>query len=247
MAGLNYCTGDCAVIMDDDFQNPPKEVIRLVDGLREGYDVAFSYYEKKQHHVIRNLGSHFNNLVASALIGKPKDLYLSSFKAISRFVIDEIKKYSGPYPYIDGLILRATRRYTTVQVHHDKRIEGRSGYTFRKLVSLWLNMFTNFSIMPLRIATIVGFFFALISAAVAIVFAIEKLRNPDLPVGWASLIVSVFLIGSVQMFAIGMIGEYVGRLFSKQAEIPSLLCVLRSTAARMENSHESGGGGTLQW
>lgn len=237
MAGLNFCTGDCAVIMDDDFQNPPSEVIRLVNGLRKGYDVAFSYYEKKQHHPFRNLGSHFNNLVASTLIGKPKELYLSSFKAINRFVIDEIIKYTGPYPYIDGLILRTTRRYTTVQVQHDKRTEGRSGYTLHKLISLWMNMFTNFSVMPLRVATIVGFFFALVSAIVAVIFIIEKLRNPSLPVGWASLIVSVFLIGSVQMFAIGMIGEYIGRLFLKTGGTPQF--VVRSAINCEKNRVQS--------
>lgn len=111
MAGLNYCTGEAAVIIDDDFQNPPSEIIKLVDKLNEGYDVAYSYYKKKEHHFLRNLGSQFNNIVVTALLRKPRDLYLSSFKAINRFVIDEVVKYKGPYPYIDGLILRFTRNY----------------------------------------------------------------------------------------------------------------------------------------
>lgn len=227
MAGLHFCTGDCAVIMDDDFQNPPEEVLKLVAKLGEGYDVAYSYYETKEHHFLRNLGSAFNNWVASILIDKPRNLYLSSFKAVNRFVIDEITKYTGPYPYIDGLILRITRRYARVQVKHDKRVEGRSGYTLKKLVSLWMNMFTNFSILPLRIATLIGFFFALVSIVVAVIFGLEKLKNPDLPVGWASLITSVFLIGSIQMFAIGMIGEYLGRLFLKEGGNPQY--VVRSS------------------
>lgn len=215
MAGLNYSTGDCAVIMDDDFQTPPEEVHKLVEKLREGYDVVFSFYEKKHHNIFRNLGSRFNNFVSSILLNKPFDLYLSSFKVINRFLIENIIKYKGPYPYIDGLILRSTRRYATVQVLHAKREEGKSGYTMRKLVSLWSNMFTHFSIMPLRVVTIAGFIFALLSICGALIFTIEKIKNPDLPMGWASLIISLFFIGSIQMFSIGMVGEYLGRLFMK--------------------------------
>jgi glycosyltransferase involved in cell wall biosynthesis len=223
MAGLNYCSGECAVIVDDDFQNPPSEIIKLVDMLNEGYDVAYSYYEKKEHHFLRNLGSRFNNVFATTLLGKPRDLYLSSFKAISRFVIDELVKYQGPYPYIDGLILRFTRNYGKVLVEHHPSLKDRSGYTFHKLMSLWLNMFTNFSVLPLRTATVLGFFFALVGIVGAAVFAFEKLRNPNLPAGWASLIISLFVISGVQLFALGMIGEYLGRLFLKDNGKPQFV------------------------
>lgn len=215
MAGLGHCTGQYAVIMDDDFQNPPEEAHKLIDEIRKGFDVVFSYYEKKRHHWMRNIGSAMNNAVASALLQKPRDLYLSSFKALSRFAIDEIVKYDGPYPYIDGLILRVTRNYSRVLVRHDARNDGQSGYTLAKLAHLWLNMFTSFSVVPLRFATLVGFFLSLLGLGVAAAFAVEKLRNPELPVGWASLICSVFVIGGVQLFALGMIGEYLGRLFLK--------------------------------
>lgn len=223
MAGLNYCTGKATVIIDDDFQNPPSEITKLLDKLNEGYDVVYTYYDKRKHPFLRNLGSKFNNLVASILIRKPMDLYLSSFKAISRFVIDELVKYNGPYPYIDGLILRISRNYATVLVQHHARLQGKSGYTVRKLVSLWLNMFTNFSILPLRIATLLGFMFALIGLVGGTVFLIERLQNPDLPAGWASLIVSLFIISGVQLFAIGMVGEYLGRLFLKDSGNPQFV------------------------
>jgi undecaprenyl-phosphate 4-deoxy-4-formamido-L-arabinose transferase len=227
MAGLNYCTGDCAVIMDDDFQNPPTEVVKLVEKLQEGYDVTYSYYESKKHNLFRNLGSYFNNAVASVMIKKPWGLYLSSFKAINRFTIDEVVKYQGPYPYIDGLILRATRNYGTQLVQHDPRHEGRSNYTLRKLMRLWLNMFTNFSILPLRVASIAGFVFAVIGVVLAVVFLIEKLANPELPVGWTSTVVIILIISGVQLFALGMIGEYLGRLFLKDNGSPQF--VVRST------------------
>jgi polyisoprenyl-phosphate glycosyltransferase len=223
MAGLNYCSGDVAVIIDDDFQNPPSEIVKLVDKLNEGHDVAYSYYKKKEHPFLRNLGSRFNNIVATLLIGKPRDLYLSSFKAINRFVIDELVKYKGPYPYIDGLILRFTRNYGRVEVEHHPSLKDKSGYTFHKLISLWLNMFTNFSVLPLRTATVLGFAFALLGIVGAVVFAIEKLRNPDLPAGWASLIISLFVISGVQLFALGMLGEYMGRLFLKDSGKPQFV------------------------
>ncbi len=223
MVGLNFCTGDGAVILDDDFQNPPSQVARLVDKLNEGYDVVYSRYEKKMHHGLRNLGSSFNNLVATILIGKPRDLYLSSFKAITRFVIDELVKYTGPYPYIDGLIFRVTRNYTTVLVEHRPRKAGTSGYSVRKLVSLWLNMFTNFSIVPLRVATMLGFAFATLGLVGATIFLIEKIRHPDLPAGWPSLIISLFIISGVQLFALGVVGEYLGRLFMKDNGNPQFV------------------------
>ena len=153
MAGLNFASGDYVVIMDDDFQNPPSEVSKLVDEIQKGYDVVFSRYAIKQHHVLRNLGSQINDWMAGILLDKPRNLYLSSFKVLSRFAVNELIKYSGPYPYIDGLILRFTNNYSQVLVTHDPRREGRSGYTLCKLISLYLKMFTNFSILPLRLAS----------------------------------------------------------------------------------------------
>ena len=227
MAGFKFCTGDAAVIMDDDFQNPPTEVVKLITKLREGYDVVFSCYEKKEHHWFRNLGSSFNNTVASIMLRKPKDLYLSSFKAINRFVIDEVTKYEGPFPYIDGLILRVTRNYATQIVAHDPRDEGRSGYTMRKLIRLWLNMFTNFSILPLRIASIVGFAFAIMGFIFAAFVIVERLANPELPIGWASTVCILLVVTGVQLFALGVIGEYLGRLFLKDNGSPQF--VVRET------------------
>lgn len=213
MAGLNQCQGDCAVIMDDDFQNPPYEVKKLIDELDKGVDVVFSSYAKKKHCFVRNLGSKFNNLIATLLIGKPFELYLSSFKVINRFLINELIKYDGPSPYIDGLILRATDSYRTIEVEHRVRSGGQSGYTLHKLLTLYFNMVTNFSILPLRLATILGLIIALICVLSAVVFTIEKIRNPFLPIGWASLIISGLLMSSVQLFALGTLGEYLGRLF----------------------------------
>jgi undecaprenyl-phosphate 4-deoxy-4-formamido-L-arabinose transferase len=235
MAGLNHCTGDCVVIMDDDLQNPPHEVIRLVDELDRGdFDVVFSYYKKKQHRIDRNLGSAFNNLIASYVLKKPRDLYLSSFKAIRRSVVKQIIKYDGPFPYIDGLILRSTTRYGRLEVEHYSREIGRSGYSLTKLVSLWLNMFTNFSILPLRVASAVGLVLATLSGLAGIVVIIEKIINPELPTGWASVFVALLFMSSVQLLAIGLMGEYLGRVLLKLNQIPQF--VVRRTIRDKEQT-----------
>ena len=223
IAGLNHCSGDFAVIMDDDGQTPPDELPKLINKIREGYDVVFAKYPAKKHSLLRNIGSKINDLAASLLLKKPKNLYLCSFKIINRALIDEIIKYSGPYPYIDGLIFRSTRNIGVVEVEHKERKQGKSGYTFKKLFSLWLNMFTNFSILPLRIATLMGLFFALVGFVFAIFFVVDKLLNPETPLGWASLIVTVIFFAGIQLVVLGMIGEYLGRLFLSVNKTPQFI------------------------
>ena len=214
MAGLSRTTGDYVVIMDDDFQNPPGEVLKLHQfAIENQCDVVYSYYDTKQHHCLRNLGSRFNNLVATVLLKKPHDLYLSSFKCISRWAVQEVLKYQGPYPYIDGLLLRSTSSIGQVQVRHESRLQGRSSYTLRKLVSLWLRVFLNFSVVPLRVCTVLGFILSLLGLALGLEVVWEHFTGPETPVGWASVIVSVLLFSGVQLVMLGLIGEYLGRLF----------------------------------
>lgn len=214
MAGLNHARGDYVVIMDDDFQNPSDEVPTLVEAAREGrYDAVYSRYDHKRHSWFRNLGSWFNDKVANVMLSKPRDLYLSSFKVLNRFTVDEIKQYKLPYPYVDGLILRTTSKIGQVQVAHAERKSGRSGYSLTKLVFLWSNMFTNFSIFPLRVAIFLGILFSVLGFFIGIYTVIEKILDPKLPIGWAGLAVSIAIFGGIQLLALGMIGEYVGRIF----------------------------------
>ena len=194
MAGLNKCTGDYAIIMDDDFQNPISEVIKLIKYISENdYDVVYTYYEEKKHSRFRNLGSSFNDKVANTMLQKPKDLYLSSFKVINRFTINNIISYKLPFPYIDGLILRTTRHIGKIKVEHASREIGKSNYTLKKLVSLWYNMFINFSILPLRIMIAVGFLFAAGAFLLGIFVVYEKFTNPSLPLGYPSLLIAVLV------------------------------------------------------
>ena len=224
MAGLRHARGDYVVIMDDDFQNPPEEVTRLIDHAVQGdYDVVYTYYARKQHHWFRNLGSRLNSLVASSMLDKPRDLYLSSFKCLNRFVVREITKYEGPFPYIDGLALRATRHIGKIEVRHDPRREGRSNYTLRKLVHLWLNMFVNFSVIPLRVSTLVGLLLSGVGFLLGLAVLVEKLLNPGVPIGWSSVVIAVVLFSGVQLVMLGLVGEYLGRLFLSTNQTPQFV------------------------
>lgn len=222
MCGLRYTTCDAVVIMDDDFQNPPSEALKLVNKLSEGYDVVYSRYESKKHHWFRNLGSRFNDRVAAVLLKKPKDLYLSSFKAMNRFLIDTVIQYGGPYPYLDGLVLRSTSAIGTELCSHKEREEGRSNYNLRRLVRLWLNMFTSFSVTPLRISAVLGLIMALSGFLLAVFYLISWqfgglfMSHDAFPPGWASTIVTITIFGGVQLCVLGMIGEYLGRIFMTQ-------------------------------
>ena len=164
MAGLARARGAYAITMDDDLQNPPGEVKRLFEYARDGgYDVVYTYYEEKKHAAWRNLGSRFTNWCADRLIDKPKGLYLSSFRCVSAFVREQITTgYSGPYPYVDGLVFQVTQNWSRLQVQHLPRIEGRSNYTLARLFRLWLSMFLNFSVIPLRFATLFGIAFGVL-------------------------------------------------------------------------------------
>ena len=232
MCALANCTGDYAAIIDDDFQNPPEEIEKLLEKAQKGYDVVYSKYRLKKHNIFRNLGSAFNDMMATALMRKPRDLYLSSFKVIARPIIDEIVKYKGPFPYIDGLILRATASISSVYVEHSAREQGRSNYTLGKLVGLWLNMFVNFSIRPMRVISLVGFTTSALSFVLGIAFLVERIRYPSDPPGWASIVVLVLFLGGVQTFALGIIGEYVGKNYLDRNGTPQWTIKSKRTRGR---------------
>jgi len=221
MAGLNKISGAYAIIMDDDFQNPVAEVIKLIDySVSNNFDVVYTYYKDKKHKIWRNIGSKLNNYMATKLLNKPKNLYLSSFKSCNRFIINEIIKYDLPYPYIDGLILRSTANIGTIEVLHSSRKEGKSGYTLKKLIKLWSNMFTSFSIIPLRISIYIGLFFAITGFLFGIYSIIEHFLVPNLPAGFSLTITAIFVFAGIQLISLGMIGEYIGRIFISQNKQP---------------------------
>ena len=238
MAGLHHASGDFVVTLDDDGQNPPQEALTLINhAIKENLDVVYSSYPKKKHHLVRNLCSWLNGKVANLMLRKPVGLYLSSFRSMSRFIVQEIIKYDLPYPYVDGLILRSTSNIGTLETKHKSRISGKSGYTFRKLFRLWLNMFTNFSVLPLRIASFLGFVFALLGMLIGLFTLYERFLNPNLPVGWATISVLCSILGGVQLMALGMMGEYLGRIFLGMNRQPQFV-VRELHFKNMENFHK---------
>jgi undecaprenyl-phosphate 4-deoxy-4-formamido-L-arabinose transferase len=221
MAALNNCSGDYVVIMDDDFQNPVYEVKNLIHFVTEKkFDVVYTYYKKKKHSIFRNLGSKFNDKIANIMLDKPKNLYLSSFKVINKFIVTEIIKYDLPFPYIDGLILRTTSNIGKLRVEHSERKDGKSQYNLIKLISLWLNMLTNFSILPLRFAIFLGFIFSIIGFLLAFAGILMKFLDPSVPLGYASQFVVITIFGGIQLIATGMVGEYIGRIFVSMNKKP---------------------------
>jgi glycosyltransferase involved in cell wall biosynthesis len=213
MAGLRHARGAHIITMDDDLQNPPEEVERLLAFAQQsGHQVIYTHYDEKQHTVWRNLGSRFTNWVAGFVLDKPKGFYLSSFRCMSAFVAREITRYDGPFPYVDGLILQVTQDIDRLLVRHLPRAVGRSNYTMRRLLRLWLSMFVNFSIMPLRLSTLSGFALSLIGTIGSIVALTEALFF-DPPAGWASLMAAVLLLSGVQLVILGIVGEYLGRVY----------------------------------
>ena len=213
MAGFHQVTGDILVCLDDDGQTPANEVGKLLEKIEAGDDVVYASYAHKKHSLFRNFGSYVNELMAQFLLGKPKELYVSSYFATRRFVVKEMLKYENAYPYVIGLVLRTTKKISNVPVNHREREVGQSGYTLAKLLGLWFNGFTAFSTKPLRIATIGGTTFAIIGFLYGIYTVIKKFVNPAVPIGFSSMMSAIMFIGGVMMLMLGLIGEYIGRMY----------------------------------
>lgn len=213
MAGLRYSDGDYVVCLDDDGQTPADEADKLLDKLEEGYDAVYAKYEHKQHSHFRNMGSKVNELMARTMLGKPARLYVSSYFAVKRFVVEDMVRYENSYPYVIGLVLRATRNIANVVVNHRERVEGKSGYTLGKLLGLWFNGFTAFSVKPLRIATAVGAISAILGFSYGVYTIIKRLLRPDVPMGFSSTMAAIVFFGGMIMLMLGLIGEYIGRIY----------------------------------
>lgn len=212
MAGLHYTRGEYVITMDDDMQNPPSEVVKLFNYARtSGKDVVYTFFQNKEHDSFRNFGSWLTNRAADVLLDKPRGLYLSSFRCMNTFTVDKICNYTGPFSYVDGLILQVTQNIGTIEVAHLPREVGRSNYTLKKLIHLWLNMFVNFSIRPLHISTILGILLSIIGMLGAIEVMVEYLIWGT-PRGYGTIVCTILIFSGVQLFILGLIGEYIGRL-----------------------------------
>lgn len=214
LTGWRHAKGRHIVNLDDDGQNPPAEALRLWQhALATDLDVVFGSYDAKQHTAWRNFGSWFTNRMTDWAVDKPAGFYLSSFRCVSAFAAQQVTGYAGPYPYLDGLLLQVTQRIGSITVHHEARQAGVSTYTFRRLVRLWLSAWVNFSVLPLRVATVVGLVIAVagVLALGLVVWLWATNRGPAFGFGW--LMAALLIFSGTQLVMLGLIGEYVGRMF----------------------------------
>lgn len=223
MAGMRQAKGDYVVCLDDDGQTPACEVDKLLAGLEEGYDVVYAKYSNKLKSGFRNFGTKVNELMTRIMLGKPKKLQVTSYFAAKRFIVDSMLQYENSFPYVIGLVLRATKNIGNVEVCHREREIGKSGYSLKKLFGLWFNGFTAFSIKPLRIATFVGVLSAIAGFGYGIATIIRKFMNVNTVLGFSSLMSVILFIGGMVMIMLGLIGEYIGRIYISINNSPQYL------------------------
>jgi undecaprenyl-phosphate 4-deoxy-4-formamido-L-arabinose transferase len=237
MAGLNHASGEYCVVMDDDFQNPPSEVGKLVEELSRGYDVVYAQYDAKRDAWYRNFGSRFNNMMAGMVLKKPKGLYLSSFKALNRFLVKEIVKHAEPEPYLDGIILRITDNIGAVRIEHAVRASSRSGYTFGKLIGLWGNMVMSYSMVPLRLIGMIGLLLVVVGAVYGAIKAYDDVGMHARLTDYESLMFANVVFRGMILLAISIVGEYIGRLYLSFSRDPQFVVRERLSSTRKASDH----------
>ena len=235
MAGFAQVRGDIVICLDDDGQTPANECFKLIDKVAEGYDLVFAQYPTRKQSWFRNLGSRFNTFCNHFFYNQPRELTANSYYACQRFVVDSALKYPNPFPYVTGLLFQSVSRYCNVPIHHRSRMEGESGYNLKKLISLWVNGVTAFSIKPLRLASYVGWLIAAAGFLFALVTILRKIFNPAMQAGWASTISLMLVLGGIIITLMGIIGEYIGRIYLSINRYPQY--VVRSVT-RSEDGKE---------
>lgn len=239
MEGYRYASGDFIVEMDDDLQMPADEILHMLSVLEKGnYDVIFAKYPQQKESAFRRFGSKINNKMTEIMIGKPQDIRINSFFVMRSFVKDEVIKYSNNYPYLYGLIFAVTKNVANVSVEHRERTNGRSNYTFKKLFGLWLNGFLNFSIKPLRLSIQLGFLITMISFVISVILLIQRLTGPTQAMGWTSIMITIIFFSGVQLMSIGLLGEYIGRLYISASGLPRSVVREKVNCEKLKESSE---------
>lgn len=230
LAGYARCTGDYIVSLDDDGQVPIEMLPKLLDKLEEGYDVVYAYYEELKRGGLRKFGTWMSQKLSEIILDSPKGIKGSSFYIARTFVVEEMIKYKNPYPYLGGLVLRTTHNIACIPVKHRERLEGKSGYSLKKLFSLWFNGYTAFSARPLETGAYIGAIIAAIGFVYAIIIIIRKLIGGIVLEGWSSIISIILIIGGLILIMLGLIGEYIGRIYICINDAPQYV-IKKSTEA----------------
>lgn len=224
MAGLKYCTKDYVIIMDDDGQHTSSEALKLYNAIcANNDDVVYADYKITKQFYLRKLLSNINLKFCEIFIGSPRGIKLNSFKCFNNFILCNILKYNGPYPYLDGIISRSTSRISKIKIDHKKRLFGKSNYNLRKLFYIWTNIYTNFSLLPLQITIYIGLLTSLVGFIFGIIALYEKIILSHVPSGWTSLAFLICMFGGVQLISIGVIGEYIGRVLHSVSHKPQYI------------------------
>lgn len=242
LAGFRYATGDLVATSDDDGQTPLENIVQLINKINEGFDVACArYIDRAQPSLLRRMGTAMSRKMTDWLIDKPKEIRLSTFFVARKFVAKELIKYDQPYPFINGLLARVTSNIANVDMNQNARNSGHSGYNLKKLIRLWLNGFTAFSIKPLRVASLSGIFLCLIGFLGAVITIIRKLIDSNILVGWSSLFSLILVVGGLILCMLGMVGEYVGRIYMCINMTPQYVIkeIIHSNDEKIEESDES--------
>ena len=225
LAGLRYSKGELVAVSDDDGQTPIETVFTFYDKMQEGnYDVVCAnYVSRGKRSLFRRLGSMANDALVKICLEKPDDINTSVYFLAKRFVVDEMIRYNNAYAHMEGLLLRSTHNIGNVELVQKAREEGSSGYNLRKLLGLWVDGLTTFSIKPLRVATFLGVLLAFIGFLIVIILVIEKFVRGDIMLGWTSLIATNILIGGLILMVLGVTGEYIGRIYLSLNQEPQYI------------------------
>lgn len=213
LTGLNYATGNWVLIMDDDLQHSPYDILKLYEEAKKGFDVVYANFETKKQKLWKNLGSWFNGKISEIAIQKPKEIYLSPFKIVSKGVVAEMIKFNNLFPYIDGLIFQVTRNITQIDVEHHERELGQSNYNLIKSIKVFFRMLFGFSTMPLSLASYTGFFSAFVGLIMAIFYFVKFMLGLEKLTGWTSTIILILILGGMILVALGIIGKYLGQMY----------------------------------
>ena len=236
--GYKYATGDYIVEMDDDYQMPAIGIIQMITELERGcYDVVFAKYPNQQEKKYRLLGSLVNNKMTEVMLGRPKGIRVNSFFVMRSFVKDALIKYSNNYPYLYGMIFTITKNVANVDVEHRPRTIGKSNYTFKSLLKLWMNGFLNFSVEPLRVASRIGITITVISFIIAVILVIQRIFGSTQAIGWTSIMITIIFFSGVQLVGIGLLGEYLGRLYISNNGLPRAI-VKETINCNVDNEDE---------
>jgi undecaprenyl-phosphate 4-deoxy-4-formamido-L-arabinose transferase len=213
LAGLRISKGNYVLIMDDDLQHDPDDILKLYDACKNGFDVCYANFSDRKQSNIKNAGSDLNGKMAQLLVQKPKEIYLSPFKIVNRSTVNEIVKFSGPYPYIDGIILTITSNITQIDLKHSERSSGKSNYTFSRSMSVFMKHFTGFSVLPLRIATITGCIATFTGFCLILKYLYDYFIAKNFIEGWTTVVVLIIFFSGLILITLGIVGEYIGRMY----------------------------------